>query len=79
VARSFGTRSSRQVDKFATCQCHLGATGVPLLDECAWALECRVEAVHDLGTQKLIIGQVVGAEQRLERYDPLIYREEDYQ
>lgn len=78
VARAFGTRSSRDVNKFAGVSYHTAATDSPLLDDCALTLDCRVEAVHDDGTEKLIIGKVVAAERRKERYEPLIYREEDY-
>ena len=78
VARAFGTRSSRDVDKFEGVSYHMAATGSPLLDDCALTLDCRVEAVHDDGTEKLIIGKVVAAERRKEQHEPLIYREEDY-
>jgi flavin reductase (DIM6/NTAB) family NADH-FMN oxidoreductase RutF len=78
VARSFGRRSSRRVDKFEGLSYHTARTGSPLLDDCGLALDCRVDAVFDDGTHKLIVGQVVSAERRREAYEPLIYREEDY-
>jgi len=78
VARSFGTQSSRTVDKFEGLGHHEGETGSPLLDECAATLDCRVEAIHDQGNAKLIIGRVVQAKQLREEYVPLVYREEDY-
>jgi len=78
VARLFGRQSSRRVNKFERVPYHVGETGSPLLDDCALTLDCRVVAVHDHGSQKLIIGQVVAAEQRRDAYEPLIYREEDY-
>jgi len=37
-----------------------------------------VEAVHDQGEGKLIVGRIVSAEFRSKRYEPLIYREEEY-
>ena len=78
LARLFGTKSGRDVDKFAGLAVHTGETGSPLLDDCAITLDCRVEAVHDRGTTKLIIGRILAAERRREQYEPLIYREEDY-
>ena len=78
VARAFGRRSSTDVDKFEGVGYHTAETGSPLLDECATALDCRVEVVHDLDGQKLIIGRVVAAERLKETYEPLVYREEDY-
>jgi flavin reductase (DIM6/NTAB) family NADH-FMN oxidoreductase RutF len=78
VARLFGTKSSRDVDKFAALACHTGRTGSPLLDDCALTLDCEVERVFDLDGQKLIIGRVLAAEQFRDDYEPLIYRQEDY-
>ena len=78
VARAFGTQSSRQVDKFAGLGVHTAETGSPLLDDSAMTLDCRVDAVHDDGSEKLIVGRVVAAERLKEEYEPLIYSEEDY-
>lgn len=78
VARSFGTRSSRKVDKFEGLGYHTAETASPLLDDCAATFDCKVEAVHDQGNAKLIIGRIVAAERLREDYEPLIYREEDY-
>ena len=78
VGRAFGTRSSRKVDKFEGVGYHTAETGSPLLDDCAATFDCQVEAVHDQGNAKLIIGRIVKAERVQEEYEPLIYREEDY-
>ena len=78
VARAFGTRSSRKVEKFEGIGYHTAETGSPLLDDCAATFDCRVEVVYDHGNQKLIVGQIVAAERRQETYEPLIYREKDY-
>ena len=78
VARAFGTRSSRKVDKFEGVSYHTAETGSPLLDDCAATFDCKVEAVHSQDDQKLIVGRIVAAERLREAYEPLIYREEDY-
>lgn len=78
VARVFGTQSSRDVDKFEGLAWHTELTGSPLLDDCALAFDCKVEAVYDLGGQKLIVGGIVAAERIKQDYEPLIYRQEDY-
>jgi 3-hydroxy-9,10-secoandrosta-1,3,5(10)-triene-9,17-dione monooxygenase reductase component len=78
VARAFGRRSSSKVDKFEGVGYHTAQTGSPLLDDCATALDCRVEVVHDLNDEKLIVGRVVAVEHLKETYEPLVYREEDY-
>lgn len=74
----FGTRSSRTVDKFESVAYHSAETGSPLLDDCAAAYDCRVEAVHDHGDMKIIVGRIVAAEKIREEYEVLVYREEDY-
>lgn len=78
VARLFGTRSSRRVNKFEEIGYHRAETGSPLLDDCAATFDCRVQVVYDLATEKLIVGRIVAAERLRDEYEPLIYREEDY-
>jgi flavin reductase (DIM6/NTAB) family NADH-FMN oxidoreductase RutF len=78
VSRAFGTRSGKTVDKLAGFAFHTAETGSPLLDDCAAAFDCQVIAVHDLGSQKLVVGQIVHGEYLRSDYEPLTYREEDY-
>jgi flavin reductase (DIM6/NTAB) family NADH-FMN oxidoreductase RutF len=78
VARAFGRQSSRDVNKFESVGYHTAETGSPLLDDCAATFDCRVVAVHDEDSKKLIIGQIAAAERVKEAYEPLIYKEEDY-
>ncbi len=78
VARTFGRQSSRRIDKFAAIGTHTAVTSSPLLDDCAAAFDCKVVAVYDHGSEKLIVGQIVAAERLKEEVEPLIYREEDY-
>lgn len=79
VARHFGRRSSRQVDKLDGWAYHTAETGSPLLDHCAATFDCRVIATYDLDREKLIVGQIVAAERNKEQYEPLIYHQEDYE
>jgi len=78
VSRRFGTKSSREVDKFEGIAHHTAKTDSPLLDDCGAAFDCVVEAVYDQGEGKLIVGRIVSAEFRSKRYEPLLYREEEY-
>jgi len=78
VARTFGRHSSQRVDKFADLARHTAITGSPLLDDCAATFDCRVLEVMDIGSQKLIVGEVVAGERLRADYEPLIYHEEDY-
>ena len=78
VGRKFGKTSSIKVDKFEGLDWHSGETDSPLLDDCAICLDCRVEAVYDTATKaKLIAGKIVGAEQRKEKYEPLVFNSKD--
>jgi flavin reductase (DIM6/NTAB) family NADH-FMN oxidoreductase RutF len=78
VARLFGRQSSQEVDKFETVGYHTSVTGSPLLNDCGLTLDCRIMAVHDLDTKKLIVGRIEAAERLRDVYEPLVYREEDY-
>ncbi len=78
VSRRFGTKSSRDLDKFEGVAHHTAKTGSPLLDDCGAAFDCMVEAVHEQGEGRLIVGRIVSAEFRSKRYEPLLYREEEY-
>lgn len=78
VGNWFGRQSVRHIDKFDGVKHHFAETGSPLLEDCGAAYDCKVKDVFDLGTQKLIVGQVVFIEKHAESFTPLIYREEDY-
>ena len=78
VARLFGRKSSRTVDKFESVGYHTAETGSPLLDDCIAAFDCRVEKVYEDNDHKLIIGRIVYAEFVKEQSEPLIYRSKDY-
>jgi flavin reductase (DIM6/NTAB) family NADH-FMN oxidoreductase RutF len=79
VSRTFGTRSSRDVDKFEGVAHHTAKTGSPLLDDCGAAFDCVVANVYDVDDWlKIIVGRIVAAEFVRENYEPLIYRSDDY-
>jgi flavin reductase (DIM6/NTAB) family NADH-FMN oxidoreductase RutF len=78
IARWFGRRSSKRIDKLATMSWHTLATGSPLLDDCGIALDCRVQAVYDLRSEKLILGRVVAGERPRASFDRLVYRQADF-
>jgi len=78
LANSFGRSSIRDRDKFDGITFHTADTGSPLLDDCAVSLDCKVEAVYDHESSKLIVGRVVSVLRHDEKYEPLIYRQEDY-
>ena len=79
VARAFGRRSGKDVDKFQGFPYHTAVTGSPLLNDCGICLDCQVEHVFDQKTgNKLFVGKIVHAERLAENHEPLMYHEEEY-
>ena len=78
VGNWFGRQSIRNIDKFTGIKYHFAETGSPILDDCGASYDCKIKEVFDLGTQKLIVGQVIAIEKHVNNFTPLIYREEDY-
>jgi flavin reductase (DIM6/NTAB) family NADH-FMN oxidoreductase RutF len=78
ITHHFGTQTSCTVSKLEGVWYHTGETGSPLLDDCAVTLDCRVHKVFDLDSAKLVVGEIVAAEQIVDEYEPLIYHQDDY-
>lgn len=55
----FGTRSQRELDKFAGLAVRAGATGSPILTDAPGWLDCRVESRLDTGDGMLYLAEVV--------------------
>ena len=70
LVHELGFRSGRTVqDKLAAIPHRMGETGVPVLEDCYAAFECRVLNTMDAGPSTLFLGEVVathaGAEEAL--------------
>jgi 3-hydroxy-9,10-secoandrosta-1,3,5(10)-triene-9,17-dione monooxygenase reductase component len=63
--------AKRGGDKFEGLDCHSGLHGVPLLPDYAACFECETENVFDGGDHKIIVGRVLGLDDR--ESDPLIF------
>lgn len=60
---TFGFKSGRDVDKFATVSFKIGTTGCPLvLDHTLAFLEAKVTDTLDVGSHTLFVGQAVAAD-----------------
>jgi len=77
LARWFGRRSGRDVDKFARAPYRLGPTGSPILEEALAYLDCSVIFEMAFGDHTLFVGEVVEEGVQHEGA-PLVYRHEDY-
>ena len=75
LARHFGCRSGRKVDKLAGIRWRAAASGGPiLLDAVAW-LECRLVGQITAGDHELVLGEAVDGGVLAPGAEPLGYRE----
>lgn len=77
LARWFGRRSGRDVDKFARAPYRLGPTGSPILEEALAYLDCSVIFERAFGDHTLFVGEVMEEGVQHEGA-PLVYRHEEY-
>ena len=75
LARDFGLRSGREVDKLAGVRWRPARSGAPVLTDGVAYLDCRVVARHPAGDHEIVIAKVVDG--ALDRPDavPMLYRE----
>ena len=73
LARQFGTRSGRDVDKLADVQWHPAPSGAPILDDALAYFDCEVTARHESGDHELVVGRVVGGRVLAPDANPLTY------
>ena len=70
---TFGFHSSADTDKFAACEAHADAAGVPFVaEQCVARFSVRVTQAVNLGTHILYIGEVEEAE-KVCSGDPMTY------
>ena len=78
VSNTFAGRSSESMPyDFGCTEWYLGMTGAPMLTGAAAAFDCNLEAAHDAGTHRIIIGKVLQAATGEE--EPLVYARRRYQ
>jgi flavin reductase (DIM6/NTAB) family NADH-FMN oxidoreductase RutF len=75
LARHFGTKSGREVDKLAGIDWRPGRFGAPLLTNALAYLECRVHGSMPAGDHELILGLVVDGDVLDPAAEPLTYAE----
>ncbi|KUO66393.1 MAG: flavin reductase [Gracilibacter sp. BRH_c7a] len=72
LARNFGYKSGRDLDKFQGIKAHRGQTGVLLPDEVLGNLEAEVVDQLDAGTHTIFLGKVIAGEY-LGQGEPMTY------
>ena len=78
LAKHFGFKSGRNVNKFEKIAYEAGKTGSPLLKDCVARMDCEVVSQHKAGDHTIFIGKVVD-EKMLSEDEPLAYNHNDYQ
>ena len=61
VAERFAGRAPAVAPAWTDVPHHLGANGIPLIDDCAGWLECTLVQVHEAGDHDICVGEVVNA------------------
>jgi flavin reductase (DIM6/NTAB) family NADH-FMN oxidoreductase RutF len=75
LARHFGTRSGREVDKFAGQRWHSTPGGSPVLSDALGYLDCRVAGRYPAGDHELVLGRAVGGGIFAPDESPMTYAE----
>jgi len=77
IAKHFGLKSGRTIDKFESVDYNVKKTGSPILKNCLAYLDCEVYKSVDIGEYTIFVGEVVDAE--IKSTEPsLIYNSRDY-
>jgi len=77
LAKLFGFKSGRKVNKFENVGYDRKSTGAPILKDAVAYLDCRVVSTHTAGDHTIFVGSIEDCEIRSED-EPLIYRTTDY-
>ena len=76
IANVFAGRSPGANYDFTCAQWRRSVTGSPLLCDAAAAFDCELDAIHEAGTHRIVIGRVVEA--RCGGALPLVYARRGY-
>jgi flavin reductase (DIM6/NTAB) family NADH-FMN oxidoreductase RutF len=75
LARRFGTRSGKDVDKLAGVRWRPGRTGAPILEEAMAYFDCELAGRIRAGDHELILGRVMDGRLLAPEAVPLAYRD----
>jgi flavin reductase (DIM6/NTAB) family NADH-FMN oxidoreductase RutF len=78
LAKHFGFKSGRKVDKFEGISFFDAPNGSPVLNDALAYFECSLTDSFTAGDHTLFVGEVVSAKILKEDVRPLIFRWEDY-
>jgi flavin reductase (DIM6/NTAB) family NADH-FMN oxidoreductase RutF len=75
LAKRFGTRSGRDMDKLAAVRWRPGKTGAPILEESLAYLECELTDRLRAGDHELVLGRAIDGKILDRKASPLTYAE----
>ncbi len=78
LAKHFGFKSGRKVDKFENVPYIYGENGLPVLNDAYAYLECKVEKSVELGDHTFFVGSILDGKELNTGAKPLIFRWEDF-
>ncbi len=78
LAKFFGFKSGRKVDKFENVEHFEAANGSPVLKDAYAYLECKVQSRCETGDHVFFVGEVVDGKELNTQAEPLIFRWEDF-
>lgn len=75
LAQEFSIPGKSQRERFERVGFHTAVTGSPLIDDVSGWLDCRVSAVHEVGTHGIFVADVLAAGCDVWDEAPLIYHQ----
>ena len=77
LAKHFGFKSGKNIDKFADIAYETHSTTCPVLKDCLAYLDCKVVGSYQAGGHTLFIAEILSGDTKREA-KPLIYLAKDY-
>jgi len=77
LAKHFGFKSGKDIDKFTEVAYDTHSTGAPVLKDCLAYLDCKVVGSYQAGDHTLFIGEVLSCATKKDT-KPLTYLAKDY-
>ncbi len=78
LAKRFGYKSGRKVDKFAGLDCLAAGSGAPVLPQAYAYLDLRLVHTYTAGDHTLFVGEVMEAKILHPQSHPLIFKKSDF-
>jgi flavin reductase (DIM6/NTAB) family NADH-FMN oxidoreductase RutF len=78
LAKRFGYKSGRKIDKFAGLDCLAAGSGAPVLPQAYAYLDLRLVHTYTAGDHTLFVGEVMEAKILHPQSQPLIFKKSDF-